>query len=103
MATVREETENWKKTACILCSVNCGIEVLVEDGRIAKIKGDKSHPVSEGYACQKAQRLDYYQNDKHRLTSPLRRRADGSFEKISWDTAIAEIATKLSSSGLANS
>ncbi len=97
MATVREETGQWHKTACILCSVNCGIEVQLEDRRIAKIKGDKSHPVSEGYACQKAQRLDYYQNDQHRLTSPLRRRADGTFEKISWDTAIAEIAAKLKS------
>ncbi len=97
MATVRDETGNWQKTACILCSVNCGIEVLVEDGRIAKIKGDKSHPLSEGYACQKAQRLDYYQNDKHRLTSPLRRRADGTHEEVSWETAIAEIAAKLKS------
>lgn len=97
MATVREEAGNWQKTACILCSVNCGIEVLVEDGHITKIKGDKSHPVSEGYACQKAQRLDYYQNDKHRLKTPLRRRADGTFEPVSWDTAIAEIAAKLKS------
>ncbi len=97
MATAGGETENWQKTACILCSVNCGIEVLVEEGRIAKIKGDKSHPVSEGYACQKAQRLDYYQNDKHRLTSPLRRRADGTYEEVSWELAIGEIAAKLKS------
>jgi anaerobic selenocysteine-containing dehydrogenase len=97
MATVRDETQNWQHTACILCSVNCGIEVLVEDGHLVKIRGDRAHPVSEGYACQKAQRLDYYQNDKHRLTSPLRRRADGTFGEVSWETAIAEIAAKLKS------
>ncbi len=34
-------------------------------------------------------RLDHYQNGPHRLTSPLRRRPDGSFEEIDWDTAIA--------------
>ena len=28
----------------------------------------------------------------HRLTSPLRRRPDGSYEEIDWDTAIAEVA-----------
>jgi anaerobic selenocysteine-containing dehydrogenase len=39
-------------------------------------------------------RLDHYQNGRHRLTSPLRRRADGSFEEIDWDTAIAEIAER---------
>ena len=88
-------TGEWKKTACILCTLNCGLEVLVDDHRILKIKGDKAHPGSEGYACQKPQRLDYYQNGKDRLTSPLRRRADGTHEEISWDTAIAEIAEKL--------
>ncbi len=97
MAAVREETGSWQQTACILCSVNCGLEVLVEDGHIAKIKGDRSHPVSEGYACQKAQRIDFYQNDKHRLSSPLRRRSDGTYEKVSWETAIGEIGAKLRS------
>ena len=53
------------------------------------IRGDKAHPASQGYTCEKALRLDHYQNGRHRLTSPLRRRADGSFEQIDWDTAIA--------------
>ena len=39
-------------------------------------------------------RLDHYQNGRHRLTTPLRRRADGSFEEIDWDTAIAEVAQR---------
>lgn len=85
----------WHKTACILCSQNCGIEVEVEGRRLVKIHGDKAHPASQGYACEKAQRLDYYQNAQGRLTSPLRRRADGTFEEIDWDTAISEIAAKL--------
>ncbi|MEK7794380.1 MAG: hypothetical protein AAB353_07610, partial [Candidatus Hydrogenedentota bacterium] len=37
----------WQKTACILCSVNCGLEVQTEDGHFTKIKGDKAHPTSE--------------------------------------------------------
>ncbi|MBL0215350.1 MAG: molybdopterin-dependent oxidoreductase [Myxococcales bacterium] len=85
----------WHKTACILCSQNCGIEVELEGRHLAKIRGDKAHPASQGYACEKAQRLDYYQNASGRLTSPLRRRADGTFEEIDWDTAIREIAAKL--------
>ena len=35
-------------------------------------------PDLAGYACEKPSRLDYYQNGPHRLTKPLRRRADGS-------------------------
>ena len=43
-----------------------------------KLRGDKAHPSSQGYTCEKAQRLDHYQNGRDRLTSPLRRRADGT-------------------------
>lgn len=91
----KAQTANWLKTACILCSENCGIEVQVENGHITKVRGDKAHPASRGYLCQKASRLDYYQNNTDRLNSPLRRRADGTFEEISWDDAISEIAEKL--------
>ncbi len=85
----------WLPTACILCSRNCGIEVEVRGREMSRIRGDKKHPISEGYLCQKAQRLNYYQNHGDRLTSPLRRREDGSFEEISWDRAISEIAARL--------
>jgi len=59
-----------------------------------RIRGDKSHPASRGYTCEKALRLDHYQNGRHRLTSPLRRRDDGTFEEIDWDTAISEVAAR---------
>jgi anaerobic selenocysteine-containing dehydrogenase len=85
-------TADWQSTACILCECNCGIVVQVEDRRLARIRGDKDHPGSQGYTCNKALRLDHYQNSRTRLTSPMRRRADGSYEEISWDTAIVEIA-----------
>ncbi len=88
-------SDEWRSTACILCSVNCGIEVKLEGRHIARVRGDRAHPGSRGYACEKAQRLDYYQNERHRLTTPLRRRADGSFEPIDWETAITEVAEKL--------
>ena len=74
----------WKSTACILCECNCGIEVQLggEDGRrLVKVRGDDAHPASRGYACEKPSRLDFYQNGPHRLTKPLRRRADGAFDE----------------------
>ena len=82
----------WKKTACILCSLNCGLEVQTENGRISKIRGDDDHPASQGYVCEKSQRMDYYQNGADRLDTPMRRRPDGSYEAIDWDTAIREVA-----------
>ena len=88
---------SWKKTACILCECNCGLEVQVggEGGRhFSRIRGDKAHPASRGYACEKPHRLDYYQNGPDRITTPLRRAPDGSFEEIDWETAIREVATR---------
>ena len=85
----------WLKTACILCECNCGIEVQLDGRRLERIRGDRAHPGTQGYTCNKAMRLDHYQNGRHRLTSPLRRRADGSFEEIGWDVALREVAAGL--------
>ena len=86
----------WSATACVLCENNCGIEVkLSTDGRrIEKVRGDNNHPGSQGYLCQKASRIDYYQNGIDRLKHPLKRQPDGSFKPIDWDTAIHEIADR---------
>ena len=88
------ETDDWKKSACIICSINCGLEIKTEGGRITKIKGDKSNPISQGYICEKSQRMDFYQNGADRIDSPKRRKPDGTYENIDWETAIREIAEK---------
>ncbi|MDQ1243543.1 MAG: hypothetical protein QG550_2796, partial [Pseudomonadota bacterium] len=90
------DSNGWHKTACIICALNCGLEVQTNgtDRRITKIRGDKAHPISQGYVCEKSQRMDYYQNGADRLSSPMRRRPDGNYEAIDWDTAIREIAQK---------
>ncbi|MBP5142972.1 molybdopterin-dependent oxidoreductase, partial [Pseudomonas chlororaphis] len=84
-----------EKTACILCSRNCGLSVDIEGGKFIKIKGDDEHPTSKGYICQKAARLEHYQNHDDRLKHPLKRQADGSYVQVSWDQALTEIAAKL--------
>ena len=89
----------WHKTACNLCYVNCGIEVAVDGegqaARITKIRGDADNPKSAGYLCNKAQGIVSYVHHRDRLTTPLKRRADGTFEAISWESAISEIAARL--------
>jgi anaerobic selenocysteine-containing dehydrogenase len=89
---------DWLPTACNLCECNCGLEIQVggeDDRHFVRIRGDKAHPGSKGYACEKPHRLDYYQNGRDRVLHPLRRRSDGSFEEIDWETAIKEVAAKL--------
>jgi anaerobic selenocysteine-containing dehydrogenase len=90
--------DDWKQSACPLCTLNCGIEIrLGSDGRtFERIRGDKAHPTSQGYTCEKALRLDHYQNGQtDRVLHPLRRCADGTYERIDWNTAIREVAARL--------
>jgi len=82
------------KTGCVLCAQNCGLEVEVEDNRIVKVKPDKSNVKSEGYFCRKGMNIAYHQHNADRLKYPLKRVGE-SFERISWDQAIDEIASKL--------
>ncbi|MGK2858781.1 MAG: molybdopterin-dependent oxidoreductase [Thermoanaerobaculia bacterium] len=85
----------FEQTACILCSRNCGLRVTTDGGRITSVRGDESHPVSKGYLCQKAARLQHYQEHADRLEHPLRREPDGSFVRVGWDEALADIAKRL--------
>jgi anaerobic selenocysteine-containing dehydrogenase len=86
---------NWQSTACIMCGNSCGIQVQVEDDRVVRVRGDKSNPISRGYVCNKSLAVGSYQHHNQRVLSPLRRRADGSFQEIDWDTATGEIGMKL--------
>ena len=84
------------KTSCVLCALNCGLEVEVENNRIVKVKPDKSNVRSEGYFCRKGLNIAYHQHNADRLQYPLKKVGE-KFERISWDQAIEEIATKLKS------
>lgn len=94
-ATQSAAIRRTEKTACILCSRNCGLVVEIENGKFARIRGDDDHPVSKGYICQKAARLEHYQNHDDRLQFPLKRQADGSFARVGWDEALTDIARRL--------
>ncbi len=82
-------------TVCVLCSHNCGIRVDVHDGRIVDVRADETNPISKGYICNKAFSIQHYVEHGDRVPYPMRRRPDGGFDEIDWDTAINEIAAKL--------
>jgi anaerobic selenocysteine-containing dehydrogenase len=81
------------------CPDTCGIVVGVDDatGRAVALQGDRDHPFTRGFLCQKvAPYLDrVYHPD--RLTHPLRRvgkKGEGKFERVSWQVAVREIADR---------
>ncbi|MDX6670351.1 MAG: hypothetical protein QOI91_714 [Solirubrobacteraceae bacterium] len=85
-----------KVTFCRICEAHCGMVATVEDGVVTKLRPDRDHPLSSGYACPKGIAMLDVQNDPDRVTRPLRRRPDGTgFDPVSWDDALADIGTRL--------
>lgn len=83
-----------RRTSCNLCEAICGVLVTVEDGHVTDIRGDESDPLSRGHICPKAVALRDLQEDPDRLTTPVRRTADG-WQEIGWDAAYELIVSKL--------
>jgi anaerobic selenocysteine-containing dehydrogenase len=79
------------------CPDTCGWVVTVEDGKAVKLRGDRDHPFTEGFLCQKVSR--YLERVYHpdRLLYPKLRtgpKGSGQFRRISWEEAIDRIATR---------
>ncbi len=71
--------------------------VSVDGDQAVKLVGDREHPFTRGFLCQKVSR--YLERVYHpdRLTHPLRRvgrKGEGQFESVSWDSAINEIGER---------
>ena len=82
-------------TFCRVCEPSCGLIAEVEGGEITRLRPDRDHPVTEGFACHKGLAgLDIHR-DPDRLDHPQRRGPDGRFGAISWDEATHEIAARV--------
>jgi anaerobic selenocysteine-containing dehydrogenase len=86
--------DQWHKTGCVLCAQNCGLEILVENHRMVKVRPDKSNLRSQGYACRKGLSVIYHQYPEDRITQPLKRVGE-EFVPVSWEQATSEIAEKM--------
>ena len=96
-ATVNSE-EKIVRTFCFSCRGGCGVQLHVKDNQIVKVEGDPDHPTSKGTLCPKGLAVKQLTHHPDRLKYPLRRagkRGEGKWERISWDEAYDEIATKL--------
>ena len=68
------------------CQDTCAWIADVEDGRVVRVRGDREHPFTRGFLCQK---VNNYLDDRvyhpDRLLTPLRRsgaKGSGDFEPI---------------------
>src|SRR3989304_5580179 len=100
------------RTTCRLCLVRCGMLVETHEdeldgaskrrnavpGEIARVTGDRAHPLSKGYLCVKGKASLDIQNSPHRVIYPQKRvgpRGSGQWRRVSWDEALDDIAARL--------
>ena len=83
------------KTLCPYCGVGCGLEVLKTKTDDYKVRGDRSHPSSQGMVCVKGATVAEA-IDKDRLLYPMVRDSlDEPFRRASWDEALDIVAKRL--------
>jgi anaerobic selenocysteine-containing dehydrogenase len=89
-------TEREALSFCRMCPGACGMRLsLDETGRLTGLRAQQDHPMTSGYACFKGLQSAEFHNSGARLLHPLKRRPDGSFERIGLDQALDEIAGSL--------
>ena len=92
--------EHIVETACPLdCPDGCSLNVTVQDGRITKIDGSTSNPITDGYICAKVRRFGERVYGSDRLLYPSVRKGpkgEGArFERVSWDEALNLVADRM--------
>jgi anaerobic selenocysteine-containing dehydrogenase len=83
------------RSFCRFCHAMCGIEVDVEGERVLAVRGDREHPISRGFTCEKGRQLPAQHHHPERLRGSFARNAAGRLEPIPSERAMDEIARKL--------
>jgi ferredoxin-nitrate reductase len=87
------DVDGWVRSACVLCSYGCGMEIAVKDGAIVGVRGDPEDRVSRGRLGPKGLYGWQANGSGDRLTRPLIR-TDGRLEPTDWDTAMSIVADR---------
>ncbi len=83
-----------RHTFCRICESLCGLEVQLEDGKVAKIRPDADHVATRGFACPKGLKQHHLFNSPDRLKYPMKR-IGKNWQRVSWKQALGEIGAKI--------
>jgi len=83
-------------TTCPLdCFDCCSLVVSVDDtGKVMNIEGNKEHPITRGFICEKGRKHMERVHHPFRLKYPMRK-VNGQWERLSWEAAINLITEKI--------
>ena len=82
------------------CPDTCALLTTVDKGVAVKVQGNPAHPQTGGVLCTKVSRYTERSYHPERILQPLKRvgpKGSGRFEPVSWDSALDQIAARLTS------
>lgn len=85
---------NYVPTTCPYCGCGCGLNLVVQDGKLRGVEPWKRYPVNNGKLCPRGLACDEFVHSEERLTVPLIKK-DGAFVESTWDEALTLVASKL--------
>ncbi|WP_225847025.1 molybdopterin oxidoreductase family protein [Streptomyces sp. HPF1205] len=88
-----EQVERWVRSACVLCSNGCGMDVAVADGRMVGVRGRADDRINHGRLGPKGLFGWQANHSDDRLTRPMVR-TDGRLRETDWDTAMSAVVDR---------
>lgn len=82
-----KRADRWVNSTCGYCSVGCGMQLGVRDGRVVSVRGNPDHPVNLGKLCPKGLAEHYAIEADGRAKFPLLRK-NGVLTRVGWDEAL---------------
>lgn len=81
-------------TICPGCPYGCSFTAYEVEGALEKAIGSGADPNAAGTLCVRGYGCAHGAQGSAAVKNPLRRKEDGSFQTISWDEALAEVAER---------
>jgi len=91
--STRKHADRWVNTTCGYCSVGCGMQLGVREGKVASVRGNPDHPVNRGKLCPKGLAEHYAIEADGRALYPLLRK-EGALTRIPWQQALSTMADR---------
>lgn len=82
------ESEMRKKGLCGICPAGCGVEILMKEGKLHRLKAMEGHPL--GIVCVRGSHAEEVVYSPDRLRYPLKRtaaRGTAQWQRIAWQQA----------------
>lgn len=93
---------DWIPSTCQGCTAWCPVEFFVQDGRAAKVRGNRLSKANNGFCCPRGHLMLQQLYDPDRVKVPMRRTnpskgrgVDPKFVPITWDEALEIVADKM--------